>query len=492
VIRIRKAIPAVAILLLGSCGEPQPPNVLLITLDTTRADYLGAYGRETAKTPRMDGLAANGACFELALSASAVTPVSHATILTGLYPYEHGLRVLSAASGYSLPESVPSLATTLKDQGYTTIAVHSAFPVSGHFGFENGFDVFDSFEIDMERTDQVHDRWDVTRGQRRSDETTDIALKRLREADGPFFLWIHYWDPHDPIMLPPLEFLPGDLKPNPENIAGRHTEIYEAEVAYLDSQIGRLLDGMTDQGLLEETFVCLTADHGEGLDDGKRDHGWWAHRILYQEQIHVPLMVSGPGIPAGVTPPQLVRTCDVAPTIYDYLDMAPPQALSGQSLRGLIHGVDEPLRVAYADQINGFDYNASMVARRPEARFLYMIAKGKWKLIYRPVDPKTSELYDLSSDPDELVNLFTQESEMAKELMRDLAGRSPWVLEPFASGDGPGASEEAQALLEALGYAGGGDQGESVWSWYSISRGTLHEDPEELSPADRLPALRPL
>ena len=478
-------------LLLGSCSEPQRPNVLLITLDTTRADYLGAYGSKTAKTPRMDALAASGACFELALSASAVTPVSHATILTGLYPYEHGLRVLSAAGGYRLPESVPTLATTLKDQGYTTIAVHSAFPVSGHFGFDQGFDLFDSFQVDMERTDQVHDRWDVTRGQRRSDETTDIALNRLRESDGPFFLWIHYWDPHDPIMLPPQEFLPTDLKLNPENIAGRHTEIYEAELAYLDTQIGRLLDGMTEMDLLEDTVVCLTADHGEGLDDGLRDHGWWAHRILYQEQIHVPLMVSGPGVPAGVTPNQLVRTCDVAPTVYDYLNVPPPRALSGASLRGLIDGVSEPPRVAYADQINGFDYNASMVTRRPEARFLYALAKGNWKLIYRPVDPSTSELYDLSADPAELVNLFGQRADVAKELMRDLAERSPWVLEPFASGDGPGASEDAQALLEALGYAGGGEQGESVWSWYSISRGTLHDDPEELSSGDRLPALRP-
>ncbi len=489
--RINKAIPALAMLLLGSCGEPQPPNVLLITLDTTRADYLGAYGSKTAKTPRMDALAERGACFELALSASAVTPVSHATILTGLFPYEHGLRVLSAAGGYRLPESVPTLATTLKEQGYTTIAVHSAFPVSGHFGFDQGFDVFESFQVNMERTDEVHDRWDVTRGQRRSDETTDIALRELRGSDGPFFMWVHYWDPHDPIMLPPQEFLPEGFKPNPENIAGRHTEIYESELAYLDTQIGRLLDGVGDLGLLDDTMVCLTADHGEGLDDGVRDHGWWAHRILYQEQIHVPLMVSGPGVPKGVSPPQLVRTADLAATVYDYLDVPPPRALSGASLRGLINGVSEEQRVAYADQINGFDYNASMVVRRPEARFLYAIAKGKWKLIYRPVDPSTSELYDLSADAAELNNQFHGQPEIAKELMRDLAGRAPWVLEPFASGDGPGASEEAQALLEALGYTGGAEQGESVWNWYSISKGTLHEDPEELSPMDRLPALRP-
>ena len=485
-----RALGAAALLLLTSCGQQKQPNVVLITLDTTRADYLGAYGGESSRTPSMDGLAARGARFDLALSASAVTPVSHATILTGLYPYEHGLRVLSAASGFTLPEDIPTLTTTLKEKGYKTIAVHSAFPVSGHFGFDHGFDVFESFQVEMQRTNEVQDRWDVSRGQRRSDETTDITLRELSETDGPFFLWVHYWDPHDPIMLPPIEFLPTDLKVDPENIAGRHTEIYAAEVTYLDTQIGRLLDGMEAMGHMDNTMVCLTSDHGEGLDDGKRDHGWWAHRILYQEQIHVPLLVSGPGIPAGVSSDQLVSTCDLAATVYDYLNVPPPRALSGRSLRGLIEGGSEPDRYAYADQINGFDYNASMVTRRPQARFLYALAQGPWKLIYRPVDPATSELYNLQEDEAELNNLFTERADKAQELMRELARRQPWVLEPFATGDGPGASAEAQALLEALGYVGSGEQTESVWTWYSISQGTLHDDLEELSPLDRLPALK--
>ncbi|MCH2107073.1 MAG: sulfatase, partial [Planctomycetes bacterium] len=287
---LQRLLTAATAIMLAACGQEQPPNLLLITLDTTRADYLGAYGGDVAETPHMDALASRGARFDLALSSSAVTPVSHATILTGLYPYEHGLRVLSAASGYRLSEEVPTLTTTLKEKGYKTIAVHSAFPVSGHFGFDHGFDVFESFQVEMERSNQVQDRWDVSRGQRRSDETTDITLRSLQGTDGPFFLWVHYWDPHDPIMLPPMEFLPTDLKLNPENIAGRHSEIYAAEVTYLDTQIGRLLDGMEGMGLMDNTMVCLTSDHGEGLDDGVRDHGWWAHRILYQEQIHVPLL----------------------------------------------------------------------------------------------------------------------------------------------------------------------------------------------------------
>jgi len=157
----------------------------------------------------------------------------------------------------------------------------------------------------------------------------------------------------------------------------------------------------------------------------------------------------------------------------------------------LINGVPEPPRVAYADQINGFDYNASMVARRPQASFLYCVASGDWKLIYRPVNPADSELYDLSSDPHEERNLFSQEVEKARELMRDLAARTPWVLEPFQAEGGQGASADAQAILEALGYAGSGEQMESVWSWYSISTGSIHDDPEQVLAQDRLPALRP-
>ena len=482
---IKNSLPLQLLLLtLASCGGPEAPNVLLITMDTTRADYLSTYGSEVTQTPHLDALADRGARFDMALSASAVTPVSHATIMTGLFPYEHGLRVLSAAGGYKLPEDVPTLATTLKARGYKTIAVHSAFPVSGHFGFDHGFDVFESFDIEIQRTNTVQDRWDVSKGQRRSDETTEIALSKLSDLDGPFFMWIHYWDPHDPIILPPAEYLPeGEL-------SGRNVEIYAGEVEYLDSQIGALVDGMRERELFDNTMVCVTSDHGEGLNDGLALHGWFSHRILYQEQIHVPLLVSGPGIAPGRSSRAMVRTADIPATLYDYLNVPPPGRSSGASLRPLIEGRPDAPRIAYADQINGFDYNARMVERRPQAKFLFVIAKEGWKLIYRPVDPKTSELYNLSTDPREQKNLFRSSQEKAKELMRELASRKPWVLEPFQEGGESGPSDEAQAMLEALGYTGGGGQSESVWTWISISTGELNEDPEAFPANDCLPVLR--
>ena len=261
---IKNNLPLQLLLIsLTSCGGSKEPNVLLITMDTTRADYLSTYGSEVTQTPHLDALADRGARFDMALSASAVTPVSHATIMTGLFPYEHGLRVLSAAGGYKLPEDVPTLATTLKARGYKTIAVHSAFPVSGHFGFDHGFDVFESFDIEIQRTNTVQDRWDVSKGQRRSDETTALALSELSDLDGPFFMWIHYWDPHDPIILPPAEYLPeGEL-------SGRNVEIYAGEVEYLDSQIGALVEGMRERDVFDNTMVCVTSDHGDG---GLRTH----------------------------------------------------------------------------------------------------------------------------------------------------------------------------------------------------------------------------
>src|SRR5258705_3968520 len=195
-----------ALILAVSCGHERPMNVVLVTLDTTRADYLGAYGRAGNPTPTIDALAREGTRFDLAISTAAVTPVSHASILTGLDNREHGLRVLSPKGRFRLRPPIPTLTTVLHDQGYRTLAVHSAFPVSSTFGFKNGFDVFESVEGEL-LGDGSRRTWDVAKFQRRSDETTRLALAAATDAREPFFLWIHYWDPHDAVQVPPKEFL---------------------------------------------------------------------------------------------------------------------------------------------------------------------------------------------------------------------------------------------------------------------------------------------
>lgn len=475
---------AAAIVLLRTDFTPaaRRPNVVLVTLDTTRPDYLSAYGGHNA-TPAFDALAAEGVRFDAVLSSSAVTPVSHATILTGRYQYEHGLRVLSAGSGFRLPEHEPTIATTLRAAGYVTAAVHSAFPVSGYFGFRRDYDHWDSFDGALEHhPGDTKTSWDSRVLQRRSDETTDRCLAVVREArraGAPFFLWIHYWDPHDPIVLPPPEFLShidgsGDAGAANSNL---YEQVYAAEVRFLDRQFGRLVEGLRAEGAYDDTLLAVTADHGEGLRDGFERHGWGKHRMTYQEQLHVPLLLRGPGVPAGPSVSQMVRTVDIVPTLLDFAGLD-GTGYSGRSLRPLVEGGTLEPAVAYADQVNAYDANASMVVARPDAAFLFTVCDGEWKLTYRPHMFEATELFNLVQDPGETRNLVALHRDVYLRLMADLAARDPWVLAPFPD-DGSAGDSLGQAL-EGLGYAGGEDGGggsDLDW-WWTCPAHPDHRRPE--------------
>jgi len=467
----------------GCSGEEAGPsmNVILITMDTMRADYLSCYGRPDQTTPNLDALARKGARFELVHSTSAVTPVSHASILTGLNQYRHGLRVVCALSGYRLPENIPTLATRLKAAGYHTAAIHSSFNVSAFFGFDHGFDTFESFDAEMHvevpKDDSAEDTgggladWNVRKLQRRSDETTNMVLDYLKGAKTPFFLWIHYWDPHDAMLLPPPDFR--DYRRGLARLSApeQHKALYTAEVEYQDQQIGRLLDDLEQTGFFEHSMMVVTADHGEGLGE----HGWASHRILYQEQMHVPLIVRVPGGKAGLEVNQLVGVVNIAPTVLDYvgLESNDVRELDGVSLRPLLEGRTLPAQTLYADQINGYDFNARMVRTRPQADFLYSITRDPWKLIYRPSRFDESELYDLRDDPDEENNLWSKELDVRRDLTRELARLNPWCTRRFPdqSDLDAGAREAAGQALETLGYAGGEDpdaQADPKWAWTCI------------------------
>ena len=438
-------------------------NVLLVTLDTTRADALGCYGAPGNPTPNLDGLAAEGTRFDLAIATAAVTPVSHASILTGLENAAHGLRVLSGAGGHRLDERVPTLATVLRARGYATGAVHSAFPVSSYYGFQNGFDVFESVEGGLE-DDGPHKTWDMMKYQRRSDETTGIALDFLERTRRPFFLWVHYWDPHDAARLPPRERLPKVLtRPGQDGAQVPSRELYEAEVSYVDSQLGRILELLRRRGELDRTIVVAVADHGEGLGD----HGWDHHRILYQEEIRVPMIVRAPDVRSAAGVPDLVRTVDLFPTVLDLLGIAAPEPVSGASLRGLMSGRSGKPRVAFADQVNGYDRVSRIAAEHPLLDFLYCAMDKDWKLVYRPSRPERSELYELARDPGERANLFAERTEEARRLERELARQAPWVTAPYAKDDSP-PGDRSLGALGALGYAG--DAGlpaaaSIAWAW---------------------------
>jgi arylsulfatase A-like enzyme len=469
---VKSLPPCLTLLLtlaLASCpGDgAAPPDVILVTLDTTRPDFLGCYGSENA-TPHLDRLAREGVLFERSYSTSAVTPVSHASILTGLTPYQHGLRVLAAPGGYRLPDDVPTLATVFRARGYRTIAVHSAFPVSSTFGFARDFDVFESLELEMTARPGGRQGWNAEAGERRSDLTIDMVLEELERTSGPYFLWVHLWDPHDPRLVPPAEWIP-DSVPRIETRDGlvgfpAGSEIYAAEVRFVDHQLGRLFGYLRERDALQRTLIAVTADHGEGLEDGLERHGWEFHRILYDEQIRVPLILAGPGIPAGGTLAGLTSSVDLFPTLLDYADLSGPAGIEGRSLRPLIEGDPVPERSVYADQINGFDLNATMVDRRPEADFLYAVLKGEWKLIWRPTRPERSELFHLSEDPLETRNLLSTEGARVRELLADLARRDGWVLRMF---EGESPSPDILSMLESIGYSSSGDHqgGDPNWQW---------------------------
>lgn len=483
---------AIAALGLG-CSAPEEtrapgdtrPNLILITLDTVRADFLGTYldtepkrkDRVGTRTPALDSIAASGTRFDLAISSAALTPVSHASILTGLDNREHGLRVLSAPSGYRLPDDVPTLATVMKAAGYETVAVHSAFPVAGIFGFGRDFDVFESFETDLPDGTKG-EAWDLKTFQRRSDDTTRLVLEHLKGRREPFFLWVHYWDPHDRKILPPSEFYEDTSRSLVSHLDDRTlTEeeelrlVYATEVVYIDYQIGRLMDELKSRGQLDDSIIVVVADHGQGLGD----HDWLHHRILYQEQIRVPLLISIPGHQQVRSVRNLVRSKDIFPTMLDYLGIDAPRPVSGRTLRPLIEGREDSPRIAFASQINGFDLDARMIRRRPNDDFVYVAMDDDWKLIYRPAHPEASELYHIAEDPGELQDLFDERHEHAIRLERELAKASPWVTEPYMTSSGDVDIEKVKGALQALGYVSTDGEASDIpapdFSW------TCPEDP---------------
>jgi arylsulfatase A-like enzyme len=336
------AVVALLLLAVAACGPggSEDLNVVLVTFDTTRADRLGPYGGPDGLTPAFDRLAGSGVVFEQAQAQSAVTPVAHASLFTARNPYGHGLRTLHGNRLFQLPEEAVTLAERFRERGYETAGFIAAFPCSRRFGLAQGFDVFDESFPERGKP-RVGAAGNVNTGlaQRDATATTDAALEWLgrRGRDGPFFLWVHYFDPHDPLLRPPPSFTAPFMEGFPEHqkmemllandmrgFVVKYTDrpeimrpwlrrLYDAEVAYADTQLGRLVREIGGLGLAERTVLAVTADHGEGLGD----HDWWGHGILYQEQLHVPLALAGPGLPAGVAVPDRVRHIDVAPTLLD-------------------------------------------------------------------------------------------------------------------------------------------------------------------------------
>lgn len=399
-----------------------PVSVLLVTLDTLRADRLGAYGYAAAETPVLDRLAREGLRFDQAMSAVPLTLPSHATILSGRLPQHHGLRLNGAGA---MPAELPTLATVFGGAGYRTGAFVSAFVLDRRFGLGRGFEVYDD-EIPRDPTAP-----EGLEAERPGREVVDRAVTWLAQADSrPFFLWVHLFDAHAPYEPP---------EPYRTRHAGRP---YDGEVAELDAQLGRLLAELDRQGRAERTVVAVVADHGEGLGDhGELTHGL----LLYEPTLRVPLLVRGPGLAAGHTVAGPVSTADLAPTLATLAGVKlPPTGLDGRDLAADLAAGREPGEAAlYAETRYPAVFGWSS---------LTAVRRGRYKYI----SSSRPELYDLATDPAEARDLRTTERRTVAELAERLEELSRFSRDPAPAA---GSDAESKARLASLGYVGGGAGG---------------------------------
>lgn len=416
------AAPFLASLVLGVLAspparaeEPPAPNVVVITLDTTRADRLAAFGNPARLTPNLDALAAGGTVFRQARTPIPVTLPAHVSIFSGWQPARHGVR---HNGFYRVGPEVPLLAEDFARRGYRTGAAVGAFVVDGRFGLTRGFSMY---------MDQFPDR---KVREIRAPEVTRRALEWLGSDRTPFFLWVHYFDPHDPYEAP-ISLVPGSTP-------------YDAEVAFMDAAIGDLLAGVRKAAGDRPTVVVAVGDHGEMLGEhGEERHGV----LLYEPAVHVPMIWNGPGIPAGLACDEPVSLVDVAPTLRA-LAGAPPRPADGISLVPAFSR--QPL--ARPDPL------------LPLETWLPWFEYG-WIPLFGTVDGNLKmirggarELYDLASDRNENRNLVATRPKDAARLGAAVDARvaaDPLWSGGFGGGRSPDLSDEEIRSLQSLGYLQG-------------------------------------
>ena len=423
---------------------PPPPNLVLITLDTTRSDYLGYMGGGD-HTPHIDALAAQSVRFVRATTVTNNTLPAHLSMLTGQHPATIGV----PRNGHALAADVPVLAEQLSAAGYQTAAFVSASALSRDLGIDRGFETFD----------QTFPVQEMDQRQRRAEATTDAALAWIEGAneDKPFFLWVHYFDPHYP-YTPPEEYLPKDGYRGPADgsleyllqVWGRagRTQIettvadqahmigrYSGELAYLDAQLGRLMAGVG-----AEPWVVLTADHGESLTEHNYlfDHG----EYLYQPSLAVPLLLRAPGVEPSDNTGQ-AQVIDVAPTFIAAAGLPLTQGIAGQDLNAAQYDVDTIRAVAFAESCRPWTAEQpGQYANRLKAQ---SATAWPWKLIVTPFKQHV-ELYNLQQDPQELNNVVDENPDVVAELA---AALEVWRSGSLRTGT---PHFENMEVLKALGY----------------------------------------
>lgn len=412
-----------------ACGQREQWNVVLVTFDTTRADYLGCYGNQNIQTPTVDRLAVEGVLFERAITPIPITLPSHATIMTGKTPFAHGIRDNGL---FVLGQNQITLAEVLRARGYRTAAAVASFPLTSQFGIHQGFDLFDD-NLDTPYQDlygrRIFPKERLFFDERKAARVNEAVLPWLEENhDQPFFLWVHYFDPHHP-HEPPI----------PYNQLYAH-DPYGGEIAYTDESLGVLMANLKRLGVYDKTLIVFTSDHGEGMGE----HNEATHSLLvYNATLHVPLIVKAPGGAQGRRISQRVGTVDIFPTVLDFLGMTPGDDVQGQSLAALLKKQSELATVPevplYAETLS-----PRLSQNWGELRALF---EGRYKYIHGP----RPELFDLTEDPHELADLIQTQPEIAaalrNKLQRYLTQHSVPDMDSSTALD-----EETAERLMALGY----------------------------------------
>jgi arylsulfatase A-like enzyme/tetratricopeptide (TPR) repeat protein len=415
-------------------------NVLLISIDTCRADHLSCYGYKRQTTPNIDAVAREGAMFKMALTPVPITTPAHSSMLTGTYPPTHGVHFNTYDH---LADSNVTLAKTLRDAGYQTAAFVGAFPLDARFGLNQGFDTYDGRFTDEGKKGFF--------SRRVGEEVNRPAMAWLEgHAQKPFFLFLHYFDCHSPYA------------PHPPDTSPYGDDPYAGEIAYIDHCIGGVLDRLRALGVYDNTLVIITGDHGESLGE----HGELTHTyFIYQCTLHVPLVIRTPGCGKGIKVEGNVNLVDIVPTVLDLVGLKIPSWVEGADLRPALEGGPAPdnQRAVYIESLEAATYGCSA---------LHGIVQGPWKYILAP----RPELYDLTKDPGELTNLAGMEPQVTQRLRGCLAAMFK-ELERAAPRRGPlTVDQEAVKRLRSLGYVSGGA------TMPVSAMDTTREDPKDFLP----------
>jgi arylsulfatase A-like enzyme len=407
----------------SAARRPNPPlGVVVITLDTTRADRLSTYGFHDVSLPHLERLAREGIVFDQATTVAPLTLPAHSSLFTSLLPPNHGVR---DNSDTALDDAHTTLAEVLRARGFRTGAFVGSIILGPTRGLKQGFEQYQAVPEPDRPTPEIETR------QRRADEVVNDAIRWLDTVgDSRFFLWTHLYDAHRPYD-----------PPEPYRSKYGHN-LYVGEIAFADSQIGRLLQSLEQRHLLDRTVVVVVGDHGEALGEhGERDHGIF----VYEDVLRVPLIIRAPGLrPTRVE--EIVRLTDVMPTVLELLDVPSPP-VDGVSLASVMDGSKRALNLEA--------YSESLYPQRLGWSPLRALRQGKFKLI----DAPRPELFDVEDDPAELTNIYDNRRALAEAMTARLAALARG--RDSTSTPRQGVNSDLQAQLASLGYLGGAPRHES-------------------------------